>query len=193
LFGNSVGSLLGTKTISGDRAVVTDSEFVKAYDNTSCDLVAKIRLGSLQHLYYSPAGNRAIRTVRSYIDHFVDEALTIRASEKPIQHSDGKKEQYVFLRELAKDTGDCEVLRDQILSMLLAARDTTASLLSSMFFQLARHPEVYAKLRAEITTLQGRLPTGDDLKEMKYLKWCIDECMWLSTPFSILLFIKSLI
>jgi len=44
-----------------------------------------------------------------------------------------------------------------------------------MFFNLARHPEVYAKLREEVGRLDGRLPTSEDLREMKYLMWCINE------------------
>jgi cytochrome P450 len=87
----------------------------------------------------------------------VDEALNLRSSQKP---SDPEANtQYIFLNELAKETDNREELRDQILNVLLAGRDTTASLLSNMFFELARHPEIYAKLREEVSGLGGKEPT----------------------------------
>lgn len=52
------------------------------------------------------------------------------------------QERYVFLKELAKDTRDPKLLRDQLLNILLAGRDTTASLLSSVFYELAGNPKV---------------------------------------------------
>jgi cytochrome P450 len=73
---------------------------------------------------------------------------------------------------LAAYTRDRKVLRDQLVSILLAGRDTTASTLSFTFYELARHPEVFQKLRAEIIDTVGldRPPTYNDLKSMKYLQ-----------------------
>ena len=44
-----------------------------------------------------------------------------------------------------------------------------------MFFELARHPEIYAKLRQEVKELGGRAPTLEELKKLKYLKYCLNE------------------
>jgi len=104
----------------------------------------------------------------------VDEALNLRSSQKP---SDPEANtQYIFLNELAKETDNREELRDQILNVLLAGRDTTASLLSNVFFELARHPEIYAKLREEVSGLGGKEPTYEELKDMRYLRFCLNEC-----------------
>jgi cytochrome P450 len=93
-----------------------------------------------------------------------------------------KDEKYVFLYELAKETKDKRRLRDELLNVLLAGRDTTASLLSNMWFMLAKHPEIFAKLRQEVEeTLQGATPTYEQLRNLKYLKWCMNEC---KTPLS---------
>lgn len=56
--------------------------------------------------------------------------------------------------------------------MLLAGRDTTASTLSWTFYELAKRPEVFQRLRAEIIDTIGleRPPTYNDLKNMKYLQ-----------------------
>jgi cytochrome P450 len=138
------------------------------------DIVHDIRLGVLSKLRYNPHAVKAQKTAFVYIDRFVDEALTLRRSQK---FSESKQNsQYIFLNELAKETEDREVLRDQILSVLLAGRDTTASLLSNLFWELARHPEIYEKLREEVKGLQGRVPTFEELKQMQYLKYCLNEC-----------------
>lgn len=176
LFGHSVHTLLDEEDGAQAKGVVTDPEFVDAYTTACVETVANIRLGSLQHLNYSAKANRAIKTAHAYVDRFVKEALRLREIEKLSQNSEAaKKENYIFLRELARETGDPQVLREQILSILLAARDTTAALMSNMWFQLARHPEVYAKLRKEVAALDGSLPTANDLRDMKYLKSCINE------------------
>ena len=67
-------------------------------------------------------------------------------------------------------------IREELINILLAGRDTTASLLSNMFFELARRPEIFAKLREEVATLEGRTPTYQELKNLKYVKWCLNEC-----------------
>jgi cytochrome P450 len=79
------------------------------------------------------------------------------------------------LRELAKDTGYRKVLRDQIVSILAAGRDTTAALLSLSFWLLLRHPRVVEKLREEIAGLGGVPPTYEQLKGMTYLRRVLDE------------------
>ena len=48
---------------------------------------------------------------------------------------------------------------------------------SNMFFQLAKRPEIYAKLRQEIVNeLGGRPPTYEQLRNLRYLKHCLNEC-----------------
>lgn len=81
-----------------------------------------------------------------------------------------EKRLYVFIRELAHVTKDRKVLRDQVLNVLLAGRDTTANLLGNLFFVLTRHKTVWNKLRAEINKLNRKLPSYEMLKGMKYLK-----------------------
>ncbi|PMD48008.1 cytochrome P450 [Hyaloscypha variabilis F] len=180
LFGHSVHSLEkiqrgNTSTLT--LSEITDAEFVSSYTYSCLNIVHDIRLGALSKFHYSPSAKRAQKRAFAYIDRFVDQALALRASAK--SSKPGGDSQYVFLNELAKETDDREELRDQILNVLLAGRDTTASLLSNMFWELARHPEIYAKLREEVRFLGGREPTYEELKNMKYLKFCINESLRL--------------
>jgi len=60
---------------------------------------------------------------------------------------------------------------------LLAGRDTTAATLTWLFYELSFHPEFYRLLRDEVMRVLGRegKPTYEDLKNMKFLQYCINE------------------
>ncbi|OJJ38136.1 hypothetical protein ASPWEDRAFT_179733 [Aspergillus wentii DTO 134E9] len=86
-----------------------------------------------------------------------------------------KLESAVFLHELAKQTQDPAELRDQILCVLLAGRDITASLLSNVFYQLSRRKDILSRLRGKIAKLDGIRHSYVQLKQMKYPHAFINE------------------
>ncbi|KAI4214642.1 MAG: hypothetical protein LQ351_002715 [Letrouitia transgressa] len=100
--------------------------------------------------------------------------------EVDVEKDGESDERYVFLYELAKQTGNEKELRDQIINTLIAGRDTTASLMSSTLFMLSRRPDVWSKLQAEVqSTLNGKSPTFEQIKEMKYLRNVLHEVLRL--------------
>lgn len=101
---------------------------------------------------------------------YIDEAL--RLSPEELATKTKSEEGYTFLHALASFARDRKVLRDQLVAVLLAARDTTAATLGWTFYELAKQPEVVRKLREEILESVGleRAPTYDDMKNMKYLQ-----------------------
>ena len=112
---------------------------------------------------------------------YADQALRYR---RKIDSGDSKQddnETSILIKELANSTGDRERIRDELLGLLLAGRDTTASLLSSLFFCLAKRPDVWDKVREEVANElpNGSLPTYDQLKSIKYARYCINESKWL--------------
>lgn len=62
--------------------------------------------------------------------------------------------------------------------------DTTATVLSSLFFYLLRDPEKFKRLRAEIDRFypRGENITVDYFGEMNYMEACINEALRLSPP-----------
>jgi cytochrome P450 len=73
-------------------------------------------------------------------------------------------------------TEDRERLRDELLSLLLAGRDTTASLVGSLLFALAKDPQAWHKVREEIKkVLNGEIPSYEKLRDLKYAKYCLNE------------------
>lgn len=98
-----------------------------------------------------------------------------RKSE-PEQHPNTR---YVFLHELVSQTSNKIKIRSELLNILLAGRDTTASMLSNVWFELANRPDVWRRLRREVDALDGAFPTFERLKDMKYLRAVLNESLRL--------------
>ncbi|MET8051104.1 cytochrome P450 [Streptosporangium sp. NPDC005286] len=74
-------------------------------------------------------------------------------------------------------------MRDELVTLLLAGHETTASTLSWAFHLLDRHPEVRARLREEaVEVLGNRPPDADDLHRLKYTTMVVHEVMRLYPP-----------
>lgn len=173
LFGRSVCSL--QKTRLGQRS---EREFAEAFNYAQNAISTRGSLGPFGVFYRDAKADESNRICRAFVEQFVDDAIRYQQSaEAQKRENDEKKsDKYVFLHELARATTDKRRLQDELMNVLLAGRDTTASLLSNLFFMLAKHPAIWAKLRAEVATLEGRLPTYEELRNLVYLKSCLNEC-----------------
>lgn len=124
----------------------------------------------------------ACSKVHKFAQYYVNKAL-----ETPQEEIESKAEKgYTFLYELVKQTRDPKVLQDQLLNIMVAGRDTTAGLLSFAFFELARHPEIYQRLKEEVLVQFGEGSeedisniTFESLKKCEYLKWVLNETLRL--------------
>jgi cytochrome P450 len=72
-------------------------------------------------------------------------------------------------------------VRDEVLTLFVAGHETTATGLSWALWLLARHPDVYAALRAEVDAL-GRVPTADDLRRLPLATRVFKEALRLYPP-----------
>lgn len=79
------------------------------------------------------------------------------------------------MNEMLESGVSHDYIRDQLLAMILGGRDTGASVMSSLFWTLARRRDVWDRLREEIGGLEGRKPTWEELKELKYLNRVMKE------------------
>ena len=75
-------------------------------------------------------------------------------------------------------------VRDQVMTLAFAGHDTSTSTLSFMMHELARHPDVIARLQEEQErVLGGATPTAEQLeREMPYLDMVLDEVLRLYPP-----------
>ncbi|HEY2577498.1 MAG TPA: cytochrome P450 [Streptosporangiaceae bacterium] len=74
-------------------------------------------------------------------------------------------------------------MRDEIVTILLAGHETTASTLSWTWYLLSRHPEAAAAMHAEAVAVLGdRRPSHEDLARLPYTTMVIEEAMRLYPP-----------
>ncbi|NOK20051.1 cytochrome P450 [Corallococcus carmarthensis] len=82
-----------------------------------------------------------------------------------------------------EDTGEGmtdEQLVSEVMTMLLAGHETTATALSWAWALLAEHPEAEAHLHAEVdAVLGGRAPTVEDVPRLGYTRQVVEEAMRL--------------
>ena len=121
----------------------------------------------------------SVKVINDFVSTFIDTALTLSPEEleKKTSHDEG----YTFLHAIASYTRDRKTLRDQLINVLLAGRDTTACTLTWAIYHLSMDPAITVKLRQEIIDIVGldRKPTYEDLKSMKYLQHIINETLRL--------------
>ncbi len=76
-----------------------------------------------------------------------------------------------------------EQIRDQILTMLLAGRETIAGALTWTWYLLSQHPDMEVQLHTELEdVLAGRQPTAGDLPRLCYTRMVLAESMRLYPP-----------
>lgn len=75
-------------------------------------------------------------------------------------------------------------IRDQLMTLMFAGHDTSTSTVTFMMYELARHPDVVARLCEEQDrVLGGDVPDIDRLeREMPYLDMVLDEVLRLYPP-----------
>ncbi|CAF9905365.1 MAG: hypothetical protein HETSPECPRED_004969 [Heterodermia speciosa] len=176
LFGKSMSSLQATPT--QDAVIARETEFSEAFRVSQHYLFRRGRLGDSYWLIGGKDFRKQCSTVHRFIDAAVQEALSVKRQQNQAEYA------HSFLDDLIQETRNPKVLRDQLVNMMLAGRDTTACWLTWTFRLLAQHPHVWAKLRKEINSIAGvgedsRLPDRNMLKRMKYLGLVLKEVLRL--------------
>ncbi|KZV75607.1 cytochrome P450 [Peniophora sp. CONT] len=204
LFGKDVHSLDCSLPYAGqpDQGPTNaNDEFAHAFLGAQMALARRARYGTLWPLFelFDSEHSKNRRILRNYVDPIVRAAVT-QARDDAAERGEtvGEKganthevhEGETMLAHMVRSTQDPTLLRDETLNILIAGRDTTASLLTSTIYELARHPEVLAKLREEILETVGTQTNGTldpaDLRGMRYLRAVLNEVLrlWPPVPFN---------
>lgn len=179
LFGESVGCMTpGSNSLLAKSAVGNAEGFAEAFNKSQHYLASRSRAQNFYWLINSKDFKDSNKKVHEVVDHYVH--LALEAKRNP----EKKENRYIFRDALAEETDNPKSLRDEMLNILLAGRDTTASLLSSTFFYLSRHPNVWNKLREAVVNEFGdarnpREITQTKLKDIPYLRYVLNEGMYL--------------
>ncbi|KAH8664403.1 putative cytochrome P450 [Xylariales sp. PMI_506] len=178
--------LFGTSTNTLSNAKPIDLEFEEALGFAFEHMAFLVVVGPVRRFYYK---NRkyleAVRICRAYVDTFVEETMSAKnsgTSKCMNSSSESEQKKYSLLEQLAMDTDDKDKIRGELLSLLLAGRDTSGALISNLIDEFSRNPEVWAKVKEEVKQLDGRNPTYTELRNLKYSKYCINESLRLHPP-----------
>ncbi|PKA66839.1 Cytochrome P450 94A1 [Apostasia shenzhenica] len=137
-----------------------------------------LNVGSERRLRHS------LRLVDLLADHLISDRrrLLATSSSDAIHHD--------LLSRFMASVDDDRYLRDIVVSLLLAGRDTVAAALTGIFLLLPRHPAVTAAIRREVDFYfpgtgedSGEIVAGaEELREMHYVHAVVHEGMRLFPP-----------
>lgn len=172
--------LFGHSTSTLTDATAADEEFREALTFSLRSLSKRIQRGPLNQFLPRETAEelRAHKTCRDYVNIFVDQAMGLgekTGSGATEGGSDEETGRYYFLKELIRAFDDKERICDELLSILLAGRDTTAALLSNVFHVLSRRPDLWHKLRNEVQDFSGNPPSYAQLRNLRFSKYIINE------------------
>ncbi|KAF8516458.1 cytochrome P450 [Hysterangium stoloniferum] len=187
LLGTSVNSLedqlpmpYNTPAFETSTALDTaGNRFTKAFAEAQIVLLNRVDLARLWPLgeIFQDKLKEPMKEIRKFIEPIIDRSRAKR-------DADGAEDESTVLGYLLTITDDTKLLVDETLNLLIAGRDTTASLLSFTTYCLTLHPEVRSKLREEILSTVGpdRSPTYDEIRGMRYLRAVLNETLRLYPP-----------
>ncbi|KIX03199.1 uncharacterized protein Z518_06751 [Rhinocladiella mackenziei CBS 650.93] len=201
LFGESVNSQLaalpGYERFAARSSALNENRFTSAFDTAQVYLAKSGRLGPLYWMAHNKEFRDSCRACHDFVDHFVKRALEAKSRVQfsrpsdPTHEKRPQKERYIFSHALAQQTDDPIEMRDHLMNILLAGRDTTASMLTWMFLLFAQYNGIYVRLRRVIlehfgTYERPRNLSFAGLKDCSYLQWTLNETLRLypSVPFN---------
>lgn len=180
-----------TLGVLGDTLLDTD---LGAYESVghSFEIVQDQAMFELETLGLVPQwiplkGQRRFRTARADLERIVG-LLVEQRKANPIAAGDD------VLTRLIASTGketDRRVadrrMRDELVTLLLAGHETTASTVGWTLHMVSQHPEVRQRLHEEAVAVFGdRRPSYEDLPQLRYTNMVLQETMRLYPPVWIL-------
>lgn len=176
LFGESTLSLA---TASPDNLLTQQGEnadsFAQAFRVAFTFTAIRLRL---QQFYWllTPSNKKykgSIDRVHRLVDGYVDRAFQEKNDTE-------KNNRYIISNQLVKVCDDKKYIRDQLLGILLAGRNTTAAVLAWIMYEAGRRPEIWQKLRQEVADMfPGGTVTSEELRKCTYVRAVINEALRL--------------
>jgi cytochrome P450 len=183
LFGSS------SRLLDAENSSSKGPELANAFNRAQRASVEKFALGWADRLRPQPQYVRDTQLIHKFADQYIEDACEARkgsiqrSNEQEVAYNNSEEMEAQMprnvLEEFLRHTDDPEEIRAGLLNLMVAGRDTTASLLSNLWHCLSRNHEVWRRLQVEIATLAGDRPSAESLRRLPYLRQCIDEGMAL--------------
>ncbi|KAI6151601.1 cytochrome P450 [Pisolithus tinctorius] len=196
LFGKNAGSLSAGLVYPKNSLPGQNNEyenhpsnvFARAFSQAQSQAAFRGRFGSFWRLaeFWSDRIQKEMDVCHKLINPVLKDALEMKGKRSTGQGGTEEKGalEDTLLEHLVSCTEDPTVIRDEIVNILIAGRDTTAATLTFLVYMLSQHPDVLKRLRAEVLSKVGssRRPTYDDVRDMKYMRAVINETLRLYPP-----------
>ncbi|KAI9149954.1 Cytochrome P450 monooxygenase lepH [Paramyrothecium foliicola] len=176
LFGEPLGMLSGTLPPHAEG-------FLDAFQDGFKGCGMRIALGPLNFLMPTTAWLKACYRVHKFADVYVDRAIAQRENHNSTAYGEGKNQKRTLLSHMVQQTDHKATLRNQVVQAMMAATETTASLVSHVIRNLASHPDVFTQVRAEVLALGDSPLDFDQLPRIKSLQHAITETLRLYPVF----------
>ncbi|KAF8747683.1 cytochrome P450, partial [Rhizoctonia solani] len=171
----------------GTAAPTSYGSFVSAFDEAQGIIPIRGRMGPYIWPLAEWKGDKVMacrRVVNEWVAPLLESAIERRKEYLQNGGEKGQPAGDTFIDDLVSSTDDKTLVMDELVNILLAARDTTASLLTFTTYLLTQHSNVLKTLRGEILEHVGpdAAPTYDQIKGMKYLRAFLNETLRLFPP-----------
>ena len=155
------------------------------FNELSAQLVRRFRSGNVIKPFMPFGPDRAWNHAIDDIHRVVASIIAVRRASDE-DHGDLLT---MFMQAVDEDTGERMTdaqLRDEVLTMILAGHETTATTLMWTLILLAQNPDVLTKLRAEVDVFGDTPLTIESLAQLPYTRMVIDESLRIRPPVYIL-------
>lgn len=123
------------------------------------------------------------RKARAHLEEVVRELAEARERRPTADGEDVLSRLIESVREEHDPRVGQQRMRDELITLLLAGHETTASTLSWAFHLVGRDPEVRERLHEEAVRVLGdRLPAYEDLNQLAYTSMVVEESIRLYPP-----------
>lgn len=130
-------------------------------------------------LFVPTRRNRQIRRANARMDEIAFRLI----AEKRREPSDDVLSMLIESRDEDGNPLPDRQIRDELLTLLGAGHETTANGLTWTLMYLSKHPGVMRRLQSEVDEVLGdREPSFEDIAELTYTRWVLDESLRLSPP-----------
>ncbi|CAM0880061.1 unnamed protein product [Alopecurus aequalis] len=190
VFGVDPGCLAANFPRVAFAAAMDDAEEVLFYRNVTP--VPWLRLQT----YLNIGHHKKMTQARQVLDASIAEFVSLRRERAACADATGGESEtdgaadlltlYLACQdEVGKEGAEFDrFLRDTTLNLMIAGRDTTSSALTWFFWLISKHPDVEAKILAELRDqpLSGQHRTTAELKRLVYLHAALSESLRLYPP-----------
>jgi cytochrome P450 len=174
-------------TLDGVTQALLDMDFMENYEEVHDALTVILRETEKRvwsiapppdwfALLTRPRYRQAVATIDSVVRAIIDER---RANPRD---SDGLLTTLIEAHD-SENSGDDDLLRDQVVAMIATGHESTACALAWAFYLVTQHPDVRERLYHEVDTVLGSRPPGlSDLQDLEYTGMVFEEAMRLYPP-----------